>query len=427
MTTTAAAPLASAKQPRGLGSRFYGLFTATGISSTGDGLVAVALPLLALTLTRNPLAIAGVTAVSKGATALVCLPAGVMADRVGRRRMMIACNLLAGAVLLGLVLAMSVGRADLAMVYLVAAVLAMSDVTYNLAMQGVFPDVIGSPEHLGVANGRLSSMDGAGEQFVGPGVGGVLFAAARRLPFFADGLSFFVSALLVRTSVPGPVKDSTAQGERRTWYRDFRQGLTVFVRQPALKLLSANFGVLSFCQSMFFGLLVVYGRYSLHLSPAGYGLFLASAAVLGVIGAFFGGSLLRRFGPGRIILAGAAAAVISWATLAFTGNAVLAVFVFGLQEIGIAVANVGSVTTRQRLIPRELYGRVSSVHRVISAGLSPLGAIVGGVVASVADVRAAMFLAGVIEAVALVTMGPRLFRALKRSSLGHEHRPVLSL
>ena len=118
-----------------------------------------------------------------------------------RHRVMVVCNLVSGVALSALVAALSVGWGDLAMIYVVAVVLAVCDVAYTLALQGVVPDVVPSPDQLGLGNGRLMAVEGAGEQFLGPGVGGVLFSFARRLPFVGDGLSFFVSALLVHTSV----------------------------------------------------------------------------------------------------------------------------------------------------------------------------------------------------------------------------------
>ena len=90
---------------------------------------------------------------------------------------------------------------------------------------------------------------------------------------------------------------------------------------------------------------------------------------------------------------GDALVAISYVGLSFTRSAVLAVFVLGLQEVGSAVANVGSVTARQRIIPRNLYGRVSSVHRLMVAGSAPLGALLGGAIASWDGVPVAMFAA----------------------------------
>jgi MFS family permease len=506
---------------RGLGAPFWRLWCATGISGSGDGLVTVAIPLLTVALTRNPLIIAGATAANRAAAAIAALPAGLIADRVDRRRLMVACNLVAGAALMTLVVAMTLGSADLLMAYLVAIILAPCDVTFTLAMQASVPVLTPYPEQLGVANGRLMAIEGAGQQFIGPGIGGYLFALARRLPFFADGISFFISALLVSSSLPRARReglharpsgryvadlrdpppapyvadlrdpppapyvadlrdpppapagaDAVAEGDhdaaayrpapgpsgaetyqpapgpsgvsarlpgsaddfelgtaagredlakargrhRSGWVAAFLEGLRVFRREPSLKMLAATVSSLAFCQFMVIGVLVVYGTRTLHLSSTRYGLFLAVASLVGVAGAFSAGGLQRRFGGGRLIVWGAVAASLSYIGLSFTRSAVLAVFVLGLQDFGVAVANVASVTARQRLVPRSLLGRVSSVHRLAVTGAAPFGAVVGGFVASVFNAPDAMLAAGLILVVALAILSPPLLRSLTASA-----------
>gem|GEM_PF-44880 len=508
---------------RGLGAPFWRLWCATGISGSGDGLVTVAIPLLTVALTRNPLIIAGATAANRAAAAIAALPAGLIADRVDRRRLMVACNMVAGAALMTLVVAMTFGSADLLMAYLVAIILAPCDVTFTLAMQASVPVLAPYPDQLGMANGRLMAIEGAGQQFIGPGSGGYLFALARRLPFFADGISFFISALLVSSSLPrarreglhakasgryvadlrdpppapyvadlrdpppaptdadahagaegdhdaaafqpapgpsvaenyqpapglsgaetyqpapGPSGVSArlpgsaddfelgtaagredlakARGRHRSgWVAAFLEGLRVFRREPSLKMLAATVSSLAFCQFMVIGVLVVYGTRTLHLSSTRYGLFLAVASLVGVVGAFSAGALQRRFGGGRLIVWGSVAASLSYVGLSFTRSAVLAVFVLGLQDFGVAVANVASVTARQRLVPRSLLGRVSSVHRLAVTGAAPFGAVVGGFVASVLNAPDAMLAAGLILMVALAILSPPLLRSLTASA-----------
>jgi predicted MFS family arabinose efflux permease len=397
---------------------------------------------LTISLTHSPLVIAGVTAANRAAAAIAALPAGLLADRMDRHRMMVACNLVSGVALTGLVAAMTLGSAGLVMVYLVAVVIAVCDVAYTLALQASVPDVVPAPDQLALGNGRLVAVEGAGEQLLGPGVGGLLFSFARRLPFGADAASFFVSAVLVRASLrrygsqarhaaaptPAPADGAGRRTEGRSRAlagrrsergrhrsglgTDLRQGLELFRQQRSLKLLAATVAALAFSQNMVFALLVVYGERTLHLTSTGYGVFLAAASLVGVIGAFSGGRLQRRFGPGRLIVGGAVLATLSYVGLSFTRSAVLAVFVFGLQEIGVAVSNVGSVTTRQRLIPRRAFGRVGSVHRLAVGVAAPAGAVLGGIIASVYSVPAAMLTAGLLLAVLLVFIGPALLKGL---------------
>ncbi|MGC8628028.1 MAG: MFS transporter [Acidimicrobiales bacterium] len=419
---------------RRLGVPFRRLWWAAGISSSGDGLVLVAMPLLAVTLTRSPLLIAGVTAANRVSAALSSLPGGVLADRVDRRRLMVVCNVLAGLVLAGLVAAMSFGALDLAMVYVVSAVLASCDVTYELGAQAYVPALVGG-DQLPRANARLQIVTGSGEQFVGPGVGGALFSLARRVPFAADAVSFFASALLVRSSRPKATASalstpaSPAVGEpvpsrssvagvgqpaasRSSVAADFREGWRWFKRERSVQLVAAVVATLAFCQYMVFGILVVYGTRTLHLSSTGYGLFYAFASLLGVLAGFGADQVTRHLGAGRAVLIGFGAVVVSYLGLGFTRAAVLAVFVFGLQDVGTVIGNVGTITTRQRLIPSQLYGRVVGIHRLTVAGAAPLGALLGGLITAATGTSTTIVMAGGLELVFLALFGPALLRSL---------------
>ncbi len=372
-----------------------------------------------------------------------------MADRWDRRNVMVACNVVAGVTLLALVGALTIGSGELVMLYIVATVLAACDVTYTLAVQASLPDVI-SQDRLAVANGRLIAVEGAGEQLIGPAIGGVLFSLARRVPFFADGISFFVSASLVAIGLPrrarpawrpaghgagtsngarphvrateqittpagtrGPEEGRLRRAEDRSrWTVDFRQGLSVFRSDRALKLLAAVAAAGALCQTMVLAILVLYGEQTLHLTSTGYGLFLAFAAAIGVAGAHFAGYLQERWGSGQLVLGGLTLAAVSYIGLAFTHSVVPAVFVFGLQEIGTVAANVGSVTARQHIIPRRLYGRVGSVHRLAVLSASAVGALLGGFIASASSVEATMLVAGASCVVTMALFAPWLLRAL---------------
>ena len=405
-------PTAAPAGRRSLGAAFRRLWWATGISASGDGLLAVAVPLLALALTRNPLIIAGLTGANRASAAIAALPGGLVADRWDRRNVMVACNVVAGVTLLALVVALTVGSGELVMLYVVATVLAACDVTYTLAVQASLPDVI-SQDRVAVANGRLIAVEGAGEQLIGPAIGGVLFSVARRLPFFADGISFFVSAWLVAIGLPRRARPAWRRAEAGSrWRGDFRQGLKVFRSDRALKLLAAVAAAGALCQTMVLAILVLYGKQTLHLTSTGYGLFMAFAAAIGVAGAHFAGYLQERWGSGQLILGGLTLAAVSYIGLAFTHSAVPAVFVFALQEVGTVAANVGSVTARQHIIPRRLYGRVGSVHRLAVLSASAVGALLAGFIASAASVEATMLVAGASCFVTLVIFAPWLLRAL---------------
>ena len=274
------------------------------------------------------------------------------------------------------------------------------------------------------------------ESFLGPAVGGLLFSSARRLPFAADAISFFAAGALLRTSIPrrrrmlrhagGAATDAAqeangavnrVEGELRHgsgWTADFRAGLRSSVgtacsscsQQRRLRLVSPRRWSLGSWSYMASGPCTWARRVRALLCRCrGYRVSRGASWAAGWSAV---SALTACWLPGFSSLPSAISACPSHAL------AVLAAFVFGLQEVGTAIANVGSVTTRQRLIPRHLFGRVASVHRLIVGTAAPAGAIVGGLVASVSNVPLTFFIAGGVQAVLLAYLAPALLQGVKQ-------------
>jgi predicted MFS family arabinose efflux permease len=396
----------------------------------------VALPLLTISLTRNLLALAGVSAVIGISRAVSSLPGGVLVDRYNRRRIMVTCNFVSGMVLAALVLDMSLGAPTLPAVYAVAVVLPISDNIWDLALQAYTPELV-SPAGLSTANGRLQGVDVTGEQFLGPAVGGLLFGAARRIPFLGDAISFAGSASLLLglpddrrrvvfadlttagAPAPSPARRPGAGLHARPgWSANLAEGLVAFRQERTIQLLALAVGWLSLCLYMVASLFVYYGTRVLHLSAAGYGLLLGLAALLGALASFGAGRFERRFGLSALILTGMVCVGVSYLGLSFTRSAPLAVFVLGLQELGMTLANVGFVTVRQRLVPKHVLGRVLGAYRLITACAIPLGAALASVVASRWSVTTNFAVAGVLELAALPVVLPPLLRRVRRQLPG---------
>src|SRR5579875_1511958 len=111
------------KHSNSLGTRFWRLWTALGVSSAGDGMAEVALPLLALQFTRNPLSISAVLVCQQLPALLAALPIGTLADRVDRRRLIVSIEVLRFAVLALFGLSVLAHHDGLALLYLTAFVM----------------------------------------------------------------------------------------------------------------------------------------------------------------------------------------------------------------------------------------------------------------------------------------------------------------
>ena len=389
---------------------YWWLLSATATSAVGDGLVFIALPLLAVTLTRRPILVAGVAVAGKLPWLVISLPAGALADRVDRRRLAVTVEALRAGVLVALGVAILTGHVSLLAVYLVACVIGGLETAFAAATRATVPQLV-DRDDLPRASSYLYTAETAGEQFAGPARGGVLFAWARSVPFLADAASFAGSAALLGAGLPrGPEvhRPSTTLAD------DMRVGLRWFRTHPPLQLLAVLIGTFAFCQSAVVSVLVLYGLHVLHLSSAGYGLFLAVGAAGDVLGSLTAHRVYHRLGAGRAVMAAGLAAAAGYVILAATSQVTVAVAGYALEALGVALGNVATMSLRYRLIPDELFGRVNNTFRmgVLSAAL--LGALAGGVVASLWGLHGTFLAAGVLQLGLIALLGGRLASDLAR-------------
>jgi MFS family permease len=389
---------------------YWWVLTAGGTSAVGDGLVFVALPLLAVTLTHQPVLVAGVAVAAKLPWLLVSLPAGALADRVDRRRLAVAVEVLRAGVLAGLGVTVLVGHVSLAAIYLVAFTTGALETAFAAATRASLPHLV-DPADVPRANSYLYAAETAGEQFAGPALGGVLFSVARSVPFLADAGSFAGSAVMLGVGLP---REGPARHRSGGLAQDVRVGLRWFRRHPPLQLLAVVIATFAFCQAAVLSVLVLYGQNVLHLSPSGYGLFLAVGATGDVLGSLTAHRVYRRLRAARAILGAGAAAGAGYVVLAATSTPAVAVVGYALEAVGVALGNVATMSLRYQIIPSDLFGRVNNTFRtaVLSAGLA--GALAGGVVTEHSSLHATFLSAGVIQLGLVALLGGRLARDLSR-------------
>ncbi|MGF1648107.1 MAG: MFS transporter, partial [Kineosporiaceae bacterium] len=176
----------------GRGPDFRRLLAAVTAANLADGLYIAAGPLLAARLTTDPLLVAGVVVVQRASVVVAVLGAGVLVDRLPRRRLLVLGNLLrvgvfaplAGAVLLG-----AEGQLGLVLLYAGAMALGLAESLVDTAAVAVVPDVV-DRDRLDTANGRVEAAASTGNELVGPPVGGLLFAVAAWAPFVGAAAAF---------------------------------------------------------------------------------------------------------------------------------------------------------------------------------------------------------------------------------------------
>ena len=402
-----------------LGAPYRRLWSATLLSNLGDGIRAAAFPLLAVTVTHNPVLIAGVAVAGQLPGLLFGLAAGSLADRFDRRRLVVAVDIVRLALLSGLIGLIAGGWVTIGFLYLVVFVSGVAEVVRDTTAGTLVPSIV-SPDQLDRANGRMVTAEIAGNEFVGPPLGGYLFGIAVVLPFAVNGGTLAIAVALV-AGIPALVRttdaaDGTGPSRQRSpvkvgvrWLREHR----TFWPVPATS------AALAMTDSAWFTLLVLYVSDILHLSPAWYGVLLAVGAIGGLGGGLFAATVTGRFGARVTALGCLALAAAGQLALGTTSAVTVTAAVLATSSMAFAIWNVQARTTIQRAVPPDLLGRVTSINRTAITAASVAGAGLGGVAAHHLGLHAP-FLLGL----PVLTAAGLLVAALSGGP-SHERRPKL--
>jgi MFS family permease len=380
------------------------------LAHIGDGIRQVALPLLVVSMTRHPIAVSGLTAVSFLPWVLLGLPIGAYVDQGRPLAVAVGANL-GRAVLLGLLaVTLLVGFRSIALVYVVVFGLGVGEAAYDNAAQSLLPLVV-SDAGLEKANGWLVTVEQVGQDLAGPAVGGLIFAASAALPFGlnAVGLLLGVALLAPTRTAARPV---AARGVHvRQLLSQIPEGMRWLLRNRRVRVIIFAGTGLTFLVQLWQPLLVLLALGPMRVSQTGYGVMLALGSIAGIGGALATPMLIRRFSQRSLQVFALAATAAGVLALAAFPDPVVAALAWGDTGFTFALWNVLSVTLRQRLVPPELLGRVNSASRTFSTAAVPLGALAGGAVANAAGLRAPFWLSAIALAfLSLIFAGQTAWR-----------------
>ena len=379
-----------------LGRNFTKAMVASGFANLADGVLWVALPLLAVELTRSPLLIAGITVAAR-LPWLLAPVAGAFADRLDRRQSMVRVNLVRTVLLGGLALAVAVDLATLPMLFAVAVLLGVAETLFDTSAQSLLPAVV-DRDDLTRANSRLFAVELVANTFVGPPLGGLLAAAGLAVALGLPAAAYLVGAgclaLLVgsfRAAGAGPagstrLRDEVAEGTRFVW------------RHPVLRPLAIMLGIQNMAYSAAFSVFVLFAVAPgpMGLSKAGYGVLTATLGVGSLLGSWLAVPVERRLGRVNTLVL---SIVLNALTLAVPVVTTLPVPI-GASMVasgaGIVLWNVITVSLRQRITPDRLLGRMNASYRLVGWGTMPLGAALGGVLAEALGLRGAFLVAALL-------------------------------
>jgi MFS family permease len=386
---------------RGLGKRFGRLWAASGSANLGDGVLAVALMLVAARLTDSATLVAGVAIASQLPNALATLPAGALADRLDRRRLMFAVNLVrASTVTIAAVLELT-GGLGLPAIYLVAFVLGASEVFVDATAQSTVPMVV-PRDRLSAANGRLVATQVTANEFVGAPLAGVLVAAAVAWALAAPAVLYLVAALTL-FRMPGhyrPQRDGPPTRIRT----DIAEGVRYLTHHRLLRTLGMVAALVNIASSGVFAVFVLYvvgPRSPMGLPETAYGVLLACVAAGAVLGSVVAERAQRHVGRIRLLTIAVLGFAVAFAVPAMTTATIpVAIALFG-SGLLMMLANVIMVSLRQLIVPEGLLGRTNATMRLLGIGLSPVGAALAGPLADLFGLQAVLLGAAGLTLLAL--------------------------
>lgn len=355
--------------------RDFGCFwLAQTLSVLGDSFSLIALPLLVLQATGSVARMGLLTGVGGAAMVVAAVFAGVVVDRVDRRRLLIACDLVR-MVLYGLVPVVWLVGPQLWLLYVVLPLCEAVGMLFAVGYVTVVRGLVGTGR-LTEANGRLNAT-AAAAGVLGPlGAGLVAAWTGPANAVAVDAASYAVSAgCLFLVRVGERAGDEHPARGRGLW-RDLRTGIDHLVRQPVLRSLTGLLAVFSFLSLGITDLVIYHLKHDLGHDDGTVGTVLAVGAVGTITGALLVAGLRRRlgFGPtwiGSTALCGLAFAGLGWV------RPVPAVAVLTAVYLGCAgMAGTCSMSLRQEITPEPLLGRVTSAHWTLQYSVAPVGAAV---------------------------------------------------
>jgi MFS family permease len=351
------------------------------VSLMGDGLAILAIPLLVLQLTRSPVAAALASAPRTIGYLLVGLPSGPIVDRTDPWWLLITMDIVRGAIFALLYLLTVAHVRSVTVIVTLAVVAAGAGVFFESALTVAVKDVFAGSELI-KANSFLE-MAGQTSVVLGPAVVGALAVGVGiDLALLINAATFAVSLVTLFTvrrdrAATAHRPASPAVPRRRMW-TEFKAGLGYLARTRVILTLTVMQTVINLCLAVE-KLIIYFARDTLGLAASMVSLAVIGGGMGGVAGAFTAQRIVTRLGAMRLVAVSVALIGIS---LAVMGGAVDVWWLAATNLTLVWATIVASIvirTLRQQIIPRPLLGRVTGTVRTIYLAVTPVGAVIAGV------------------------------------------------
>jgi MFS family permease len=387
---------------------FNKLWAGQTISLVGSSLTVFALPTLALlTLHASAAQIGVLNALEMLPFPVLGIAVGVLADRLPRRTMMVAADLVRFVFLAAVPVAAWAGALSIPLLYAVALATGIGSVFFGITYQAYLPVVV-EREQLTAANTKLE-FSNAGASMAGSGIaGGLVQLAGAPAALALDAASYIVSVVsLLAIRVAEPRHDAPPLSFNQAG-REIAEGVRVVLDTPNLRWIALATSTTNFGSAMVGAVSLVYAYRTLHLSPGLLGIALALAQI-GVAGALLAPRIRKAAGlrvtlSGSLIVTALAEAAV---LLAQAGVPYVVLCASGLAvSFAAPIYNITQVSYRQALVDISLQGRMNATMRTFVWGTMPAGALTGGWLATALGVPRTILVGAVLSACAAAWLLP---------------------
>lgn len=381
---------------------FTRLWIGSGVSALGDGVYLAALPLLALSVTHDPMQLSLISGIGVLPWLLFGLVGGALVDRMDRRRTMVATDVARGALLAVAAGLAAFGHASVALLMTIGFLLGVAQIFFESAASAYLPQLLSRDvDLLQKANARRMATHNVAAEFIGPPTGGLLFGLGAALPFVANAVSYVGSAALIWTLPRMPVPAAS----KNSLLADAREGVGYVVRNGVLLGFALRFTIGNMAFMAADAVLVLFAHTKLHLGTTGFGVLLAAQAIGGLGGAVLARRIGTWFRTGTALTLTASLEAVSMLVLGLSSSAYVAGAALALCGLAMSATMVIGPSVSQAIVPVELTGRVSATNRLFAFGAAPFGALLGGFVAGLVGVRGPFLCGAALLAVMTVVTG----------------------
>jgi MFS family permease len=402
--------------PQRLGLGFRWLIASSWATNLGDGIAIAAGPLLIASQTHDPFLVSLAALLQWLPPLVLGLFAGVVADRLDRRMIVVTVNLVRAVVLALLVAAVASGIVSVPVVLGSLFVLGCAEVFADNTSGTLMPMLVDRGD-LALANGRLMGGFITLNQLAGPALGAALFASGAAWPFATQAVLVLAGAALVSRLVLPP--HGRVPEERSHLRADIAEGFRWVRRHAAVRTLVLTIFTFNITFGAAWSVLVLYATQRLGMGAVGFGLLTTTSAIGGIAGTASYGWITRRVSLGNIMRIGLVLETLTHLSLALTTSPAVALAIFFVFGAHAFIWGTTSTTVRQRAVPFELQGRVGSVNMLGVCGGLVIGAGVGGPLARHWGVTAPFWFAFVGSALFVVLIWRQL------THIAHDDEPVV--